>query len=306
LLIENVITLKIFNDISTFRAVNPVATIGIFDGVHMGHNKILERIRELAARYHGESVVITLWPHPRLILQPENTTLSLLTTLNEKIELIDKQGIDNLIILPFTRELSNLPFDQFIRKILIRQLGIYHLVVGFNHHFGKDRMGSYELLQKHAIKNHFRVEKMDPVIIRENRVSSSRIRNMLLKGRISTANELLGYPYFIHGTVVKGNRAGTAIGFPTANIKPGDPLKLIPMNGVYAAYVTVDGKEYPGMLNIGVRPTMKLTHHEQTIEVHLFNFNRNIYGSPIRVRLYEWLRCEKKFATEYSLKIRYT
>ncbi len=211
---QNQNELKVFNDIGQITAHNPVVTIGIFDGVHMGHVEILRRIKKLARAYEGESVVITLWPHPRFVLQPENKELRLLTSLEEKIELIGKHGIDKLLILPFTKELSNIPYDLFIRDYIVGKIGARHVVVGFNHHFGKDRKGTFESLQKSAKQYNIHAERLDPVIQDEIRISSSGIRHMLEEGRITAANKALGYPYFLNGRVVAGEETGTHAGIP--------------------------------------------------------------------------------------------
>jgi riboflavin kinase/FMN adenylyltransferase len=294
--------LNIFNNISEISSANPVATIGIFDGVHKGHIEILKRIRQLARSERVKSLVITLWPHPRFVLNPGNTDLKLLTSLEEKIKLIDEQGIDNLFILPFTKEFSNIPFESFISDYLIGKLGVRHLVVGYNHHFGKDRKGTFENLQKVAAIYQMKVEKVDPVIIEQRRISSSGIRHMLEEGRIMAANEGLGYHYFINGIVVKGNRMGRELGFPTANIQLTEPVKLLPRNGVYAVRARIDNRNLKGMLNIGVRPTIHSSKNERVTEVHLFRFNGNIYNKSVQVSFLEWLRCEKKFDSIHELK----
>jgi riboflavin kinase/FMN adenylyltransferase len=256
----------------------------------------------LAASYGGESVVITLWPHPRFVLQPENNEFRLLASLDEKIGLIEKHGIDNLIILPFNIRLSNITYDRFVNEYIAGRIKARHVVVGFNHHFGKDRKGTFENLQKSAREHGILAERLNPVIINNNRVSSSGIRHMIEEGRIKAANEALGYPYFLNGTVVEGNKLGRKLGYPTANIKVSEPLKLLPRNGVYAALVKVSGNVYHGMLNIGIRPTINLPRHERTIEVNLFDFHEEIYNQPIKVAFMEWLRCEKKFDTLQELK----
>lgn len=272
-----------------------MVTIGIFDGVHRGHIEILNRIKELAVSYNGESVVVTLWPHPRFVLQPENNELRLLASLDEKIDLIDKQGINNLIILPFDIRLANITYDRFVSDYIVGRIRARHVVVGFNHHFGKDRKGTFENLQKSAREHGIQAERLDPVIIHDIRVSSSGIRHMIEEGRISAANEALGYPYFLNGTVVEGNKLGKTLGYPTANIGLSEPLKLLPRNGVYAVLVRVKGKTYQGMLNIGIRPTIALPKHDRTIEVNLFDFQEDIYHEPIKVAFLEWIRCERKF-----------
>ena len=282
--------------------MHPVATIGIFDGVHMGHAEILKRISKLAAGYGGESVVITLWPHPRTVLKPQQKEVRLLTTLEEKIQLIASYGIQHLVILPFTKQLAAITFDRFVREYLVDTMGVKHLVVGFNHHFGKDREGSYNSLRQMAAQHQLEVEKMGPVVIGGNRVSSSGIRHMIDEGRIRPANEALGYHYSLKGTVVKGNQLGRVLGYPTANLSLNDPAKLIPPNGVYAVKVVHQDNTYLGMMNIGVRPTMTLERHEHTVEVNIFDFDKDIYGHELQVRFYDWMRCERKFNSLEELK----
>jgi riboflavin kinase/FMN adenylyltransferase len=294
--------LKIIRDISKFKSPNPVVTIGIFDGVHLGHLEILRRIKTLATYYKGESVVITLWPHPRFVLQPENTELHLLASLDEKIELIAKQGIDNLIILPFDLNLANITYDRFISDFIVGQIGARHIVVGFNHHFGKDRKGTFENLQISAREHHIQAERLEQVIIEETHVSSSSIRHMLEEGRIAAANKALGYPYFIQGKVIEGLQIGRTLGYPTANILLNEPKKLLPRNGVYAVMIRLHDQGYKGMLSIGVRPTIELPKQDRTIEVNLFDFESDIYDQQIKVEFIEWLRCEKKFNNLQELK----
>jgi riboflavin kinase / FMN adenylyltransferase len=294
--------LKIFNDINQITASNHVVTIGIFDGVHLGHVEILRRIKKLAAYYQGESVVITLWPHPRFVLQPDNTELKLLTSLDEKISLIGKHGIDKLLILPFTTELSNIPYDRFVGDYLVNRIGARHVVVGFNHHFGKDRKGTFENLLKSAKEYNIQAERLDPVIIDNVRLSSSGIRHMIEEGRITAANKALGYPYFMNGTVVEGKKLGHTIGFPTANIKLSEPNKLLPHNGVYAVKVKTADLSLRGMLNIGFRPTVDSEKHERTIEVNLFDFNGDLYDKSLQITFYEWLRSEIKFSSLQELR----
>jgi riboflavin kinase / FMN adenylyltransferase len=294
--------LKIFNDISQITAHHPVVTIGIFDGVHLGHVEILKRIKKLATVYKGESVVITLWPHPRFVLQPDNSELKLLTSLDEKISRIENQGIDKLLILPFTHELANITYDRFVRDYIVGQIGARHVVVGFNHHFGKDRKGTFENLLKSAREYEIQAERLDPVILDNIRLSSSGIRHMLEEGRITAANKALGYPYFMNGTVVLGNKLGRTIGFPTANVILHEPSKLLPRNGVYAVKVNVADRKLKGMLNIGFRPTIDSEKHERTIEVNLFDFNADIYGKPILITFHEWLRNEIKFNSLQELR----
>jgi riboflavin kinase/FMN adenylyltransferase len=236
------------------------------------------------------------------VLQPDNTELRLLTSLEEKIKLIEAHGIDKLLILKFDQELANITYDRFVKEYLVEQIGAKHVVVGFNHHFGKDRKGTFENLQKVARQFDIQAERLGPVIIDDVRISSSGIRHMIEEGRIGPASKALGYPYFIHGEVVKGNQLGRTIGFPTANVKPEEPFKLLPRNGVYAVRVQVDDRKLKGMLNIGIRPTLESTLAERTIEVNLFDFNEDLYGKRVTVYFYEWLRNELKFNSLQDLK----
>ncbi len=284
------------------HASNPVVTIGIFDGVHQGHVEILRRIRELAAVYNGESVVITLWPHPRFVLQPENKELRLLSTLDEKTELIARHGIDNLIILPFDLNLANITYDRFVSDYLVGKIGARHVVVGFNHHFGKDRKGTFENLQISAREHGIKAERLEQVIIDNTHVSSSGVRHMIEEGRIGAANSILGYPYFIQGNVVEGIKLGRKLGYPTANILLSEPKKLLPRNGVYAVMAKIDERVCKGMLSIGLRPTIDLPERNRTVEVNLFDFEGDLYGKHIRISFLEWLRCEKKFDSLQELK----
>lgn len=294
--------MNVIENISSFRKNHTVVSIGIFDGVHRGHLEILNRLKDLSAHYGSESVVITLWPHPRFILQPGNTELRLLTSLDEKIDLIGKQGIDNLIILPFDRQLANITYDRFFSEYIVGHTGARHVVVGFNHHFGKDRKGTFENLRQSAHEHGIQAERLNQVIIENLRVSSSGIRNMIGEGRITTANKALGYPYFMNGNVVKGNRLGRVLGYPTANIEINEPLKLLPRNGVYAVLVRLGNDVYKGMLSVGIRPTINPSGSTRVVEVNLFNFDGDLYGSKIKVAFIEWLRCEKKFNSLDDLK----
>jgi riboflavin kinase/FMN adenylyltransferase len=293
--------LNICRDISLFHSQGAVATIGIFDGIHAGHQLILKRLRDLALVYQSETVVITLWPHPRFVLQPENNELRLLTTLDEKIEIIRSQGIDHLVIIPFSKEFSQTTYEEFIRSYLVERIKARHVVVGYNHHFGRDRQGTFEGLLQSSAKYGFSAERMSPVLIHNSDVSSSVIRRNIAIGNMVFSNEALGYRYFIQGEVVSGSRMGRKIGFPTANIAVNDARKLIPRNGVYAVDVRLEGKIWKGMANIGIRPTIESQVHEQTLEVNIFNFSDDIYGKPITVFFKDRIRNEIKFASVNNL-----
>lgn len=216
--------------------------------------------------------------------------------------MIGKQGIDNLIILPFDRKLANITYDRFVSDYIVGHTGAQHVVVGFNHHFGKDRKGTFENLQISAREHGIKAERLNQVIIDNLRVSSSGIRHMIAEGRITTANTALGYPYFLNGKVVKGNRLGRILGYPTANIEIDEPLKLLPRNGVYAVLARAENTVYEGMLSVGVRPTIEPSGNQRVVEVNLFGFEGNLYGEKIKVAFLEWLRCEKKFDSLDDLK----
>ena len=293
--------LKNYNDIENFSARNPIVSTGIFDGVHTGHKKIIDRLNELAVKFNGESVLVTLWPHPKVILKPEHNNSLLLTTRKEKELLLDKSGIDNLITLPFTKEFSQTSFIDFVKNYLIEKIRAKHIVIGYNHHFGKDRKGDFKYLKSLSKEYGFSVEQLRPVIIQKSYVSSSVIRQNLEKGNIETANKFLGYDYFIKGKIIAGEKIGRKLGFPTANIELNDTHKLLPKNGVYAVKVMVDKKENNGMLNIGTSPTVKGDYYQRTIEVHIIDFKGEIYNKEISVNFIGRIRDEKKFRNEEEL-----
>ncbi len=292
--------MNIYHDISEFHGRNTVTTIGIFDGIHIGHQLIFKRLIELGSLYKNETVVITLWPHPRTVLQPFEK-LWLLTTLEEKIEMIKRYSIDHLIVLPFSREFSETTYEDFIRTYLYEKIRASHVVVGYNHHFGKNRQGSFESLLKSSSVYGFSAERMNPVVVNNTEVSSSAIRRSISIGNVVFANEALGYEYFVQGEVIRGSRMGRKLGYPTANIAINDPQKLLPRNGVYAVKVEWKGQLFKGMANIGVRPTIESQVHEQTLEVNIFNFEEEIYGERLKVYFIDRIRNEIKFASVYNL-----
>lgn len=292
--------MKVYHNISEFKVDKPsVVTIGTFDGVHKGHQKVIIQLKEAARKMGGESVILTFFPHPRMVLFP-NTEQLLLNTEEEKIALLTEQSIDHLVIHPFTREFSMLGSNEFIRNILVNGLHTKKLVIGFDHHFGKDREGSFENLRKSAPEFGFEVEEIPAQETDHIKVSSTRIRHALAAGEIEVANNLLGYRYMLKGTVVKGQQLGRKLGYPTANIIPTENFKLIPANGVYAVYVLSAGKRFRGMMNIGVRPTVDGTH--RTTEVNIFDFDADIYGESLQVEFVKWVRGEQKFAGLEQLK----
>lgn len=290
------------HDIDQFSAFNPVVTVGIFDGVHRGHRFILEKLFEAADRLKGESVLVTLWPHPRTILDQVDDRFRLLNTMEEKKQMLEGEGLDHLVVIPFTNDLSRLSSHEFIKKYLVEKIGIRHLVVGYNHRFGHDREGDFTRLKECAGELGFGIEKVSALKPDTEKLSSSCIRNCLNSGEIMHANRLLGWEYSFSGEVVGGSRLGTSMGFPTANIIPAEKYKLIPADGVYAVRAWLKGESCRGMLNIGSRPTVNEDPERKTIEVHLFDFEKNIYNQQIRVQFLDRLREERKFDSIEALK----
>ncbi len=292
----------LYNDIEGFSAGNPVVTVGIFDGVHRGHRFILQKLGDAARKQDGESTLVTLWPHPRTILNQVTDGFRLLNTMDEKVRILEEAGLQHLIVIPFTREFSRLSSCEFIREYLVGKIGIRHLVVGYNHRFGRDRQGDYEKLREYAAEYGFGIEKVPPLELKEGEVSSSMIRRYLNEGNVVEANRLLGWDYSFEGEVVGGSRLGSSMGFPTANITVNAPYKLVPAGGVYAVLAELKGTTYQGMLNIGTRPTVNDDPARKTIEVHLLDFKKNIYSERIRVRFVARLRDEHKFRDVGALK----
>lgn len=270
-----------------------VVTSGTFDGVHIGHQKILNRVIELARETGGESVVLTYWPHPRMVLKPGSHGLKLLSTFEEKAALLESAGIDHLVRIPFTKDFSQLSSEEFVRKILINSLGTRYLVIGYDHRFGKNREGGLEHLQQNQQTYGFEVEEIPRQDIDDIGVSSTKIRNALENGDIETANSYLNRPYSLTGRVVKGKQNGRNIGFPTANVRVAEDYKLIPADGAYAARAIVNGTPHGAMMNIGMRPTVG--DGTRTVETHIFDFTENLYGQELTLQLVAPLRPEMKF-----------
>jgi len=286
---------KIHSSIDTLNAANPIVTIGMFDGVHSGHIHLIKSLRALAVSEGGESVVVTFWPHPRIVLGKDDGALRLITTLEEKTILMAGLGIDHLVVLPFTRELAALSSASFVEKILVGAIGVRYLLMGYNHRFGSDQNSSFDFYVSLAGKYGFAISREQSVSVDGLHCSSSVIRSCLLRGDIVTGNKLLGYKYSLSGRVVGGNRLGRTLGFPTANVEVGDPHKLIPANGVYACSVHVEGRDYKGMLNIGFRPTIEKTKEKSSIEVHILDFDHDIYSEIITISFVKRIRDEHKF-----------
>ncbi len=287
--------MKIHYSLDQFRAQSPVVTIGTFDGLHKGHQAVLDKLKELAREIDGESVVFTFYPHPRLVTSPGESSLRLLTTLEEKIQLFTKFGIDHLIVYPFNKEFSEMNYSDFVKEILVDKIETRCLVVGYDHKFGKNREGGFEYLQHCAGRYGFRVEKMEALSVEDDNVSSTKIRLALQTGDIPKANHYFGYEFSLRGTVVEGKQLGRKMGFPTANIEASDKFKIIPGYGVYAVKVEIDGRIFKGMLNIGTRPTFNKNADNRSIEVNIFDFSENIYGKKITLYFIGKIRDEQKF-----------
>jgi riboflavin kinase/FMN adenylyltransferase len=293
--------MKIYHNLDDFSPLPlAVVTSGTFDGVHLGHQKILDRLKEVAQKHGGETVVITFWPHPRLVLNPIDTKLKLLNTFEERIELIKEQGIQHLLRIPFTKEFSNISSTDFIQKILVEKIGTRKLVIGYDHHFGKNREGSFEQLKLNGPRFGFDVEEIPRQEVDSVGISSTKIRTALESGTVEIAKSLLGRPFSISGRVVQGEKLGRMLGFPTANLDLDSHYKLIPAEGIYAVLVTHEETRYQGMLYIGQRPTVGGVH--QTIEVNIFDFNKSVYGETLRVEFMSSIRKDMKFSDLEALK----
>ena len=295
---------------------NAIITIGTFDGVHTGHQQIIEQLKREAEKYSGETVIITFDPHPRKIVHGEKNEVRLINTLEEKIELLADNGIDHLVIIPFTAEFSQLSAQEYIRDFLIEKFHPHTIIIGYDHRFGKGRTGDYHLMEEMSSVFSYRLCEIPVHVLNAISVSSTRIRQAITDCDISKANELLGYSFFFSGKVAEGEKLGKKIGFPTANLRIGDPEKLIPGDGVYAVHACLIegeigsrpdqyapekiGKLYSGMMNIGFRPTVDGTKH--LIEIHIFDFSEMIYGRTLRVFTEFFLRKEFKFNGIEALK----
>ncbi len=286
----------------SFSLKRPVATIGIFDGVHMGHRFILDHLKAQAEAHGGETVVVTLWPHPRIVLHKELHEFKLLHTRQEKIREMERYGIDHLVVVPFDKEIASLTACDFVQKYLVERLGVEVLLLGYDNRFGMDRKGDPDGLRMCAEKNKFRIEKLPEYQSSYGTVSSSNIRDSILKGDLESAANMLGYNYYLSGTIVEGNHIGRKMGFPTANIHPLDPNKLIPMNGVYAILVELRGETYKGMLNIGFRPTIDSAMAVKTVEAHLFGASGDFYDEEVVIHFVKRVRDEMRFSGLEALK----
>lgn len=288
--------MKIYNHIDEFKPLNnAVVTIGTFDGVHVGHQKIINRLLEITKQTGGESVILTFFPHPRMILHPEDVNIKLISTMSEKAALLEEAGIDHLIITPFTRDFSNLAPEEYIKDFLVDRIGTRRIVIGYDHRFGKDRSGGLEHLLQYSVSYGYQVEEIPEQDIHDVAVSSTKIRQALLSGDIVTANDFLGHPFSITGKVIKGDQIGRQIGFPTANLFVEEVYKLIPSDGIYAVEVELlnTGQHLKGMAYIGHRPT--INGMTRNIEVNIFDFDQNIYGQIVRLHFLSFVRSDEKF-----------
>lgn len=274
-------------------------TIGTFDGVHIGHQKIIKKLIENAKINNKESVVLTFFPHPRMVLQ-KDLKIQLINTITERIDQLERLGLDHLIIHPFDKDFSRLTAFDFVRDVLVNKLDIDKLIIGYDHHFGKNREGNIEQLTEYSYLYDFKVEEIPAQDIDNVSISSTKIRKALLSGHLKTANNYLGYNFSIKGIVVKGKQLGNTIGYPTANIHVKENYKLIPKKGAYVIKSVIENKLKFGMMNIGMRPTVG--GNDRTIEVHFFDFNENIYNKTIKVELLYFLRNEQKFLSLNELK----
>lgn len=294
--------MRVHTDLSTFTDIErPVLTTGTFDGVHLGHQTILHRLKEVAQREEGQSTLFTFYPHPRMVLYPHDNDLQLLSTQKEKSELLEAAGLDHLVIVPFSRTFSRMHALDFVRDVLVDSMRIHAMVIGYDHRFGRNREGDITLLRQLGEAYDFGVEEIPAQEIDHVKVSSTKVRDALLKGDVGLASELLGHTYSLTGVVVKGDQRGRTIGFPTANVGAIDAFKLLPANGVYAVNVTLNDGVFKGMMNIGVRPTVEGVG-DRTVEVNIFGLDRDLYGEPIAVRLRHRLRDEVRFDGLGALK----
>lgn len=287
---------------------NAVITIGTFDGVHSGHIQIINQLKEEAEKITGETVIITFDPHPRMVISPVKSEIKLLNTLPEKIELLEKIGIDHLVIVPFTKEFSAQTAEGYIEDFLVEKFRPHTIIIGYDHHFGNQRKGNYKLLEAYGPRLHFQVKEIPGHVLNQVTISSTKIREALLHCDVETANKCLGYDYFFEGKVVEGNKIGRTIGYPTANLELNDKFKLVPGDGIYAVQLALSNghrdnysEALRGMMSIGVRPT--IGNSKRTIEVNIFDFDKDIYGQTVRVYLKKYIREEKKFFSLEELKM---
>ena len=293
--------MKIYNSIEEFiPKFNVALTLGTFDGVHIGHQSIIKKLNEVAENIDGESVLMTFYPHPRHVLYPENQNLKLLSTIEERSEILKEHGLKHFIIQEFTKDFSLLNSDNFVKEILVDKLFVQKLIIGYDHHFGRNREGNYEKLVQLSKLYSYEVEKIDPLNYMGVSVSSTKIRKKIYENKFEEIRKLLGRHFSFSGKVIEGKKMGKKIGYPTVNINVENVNKLMPNDGVYAVYIKVNSKDYMGMMNIGYNPTFNSS--AKSIEVHILDFNKDIYGIDVRVSIVEKIRDEKKFFSVEDLK----
>lgn len=292
---EKTVKVNVFNSVQSFKSTQKtIVTLGTFDGMHIGHQAILNKLKLQKKIYGYETLVLTFFPHPRMVLKTDHQ-ISLLNTIDERIKLIDHFGIDHLVVQEFTQDFANLSAEEFVKTVLVDQFNIGKIIIGYDHRFGKNRSADIHDLIEFGKKYHFDVEQISAEELNDVSVSSTKIRNALNVGNVALAKTYLGYPYMVSGKVVSGKQLGRTIGYPTANIQVAEDYKLIPAIGVYVVGVTVKGKDYNGMLSVGTNPTVGGT--EKTVEVYIFDFNDTIYDEEITVRFLTKIRDEENFSS---------
>ncbi|MFT5167612.1 MAG: riboflavin kinase/FMN adenylyltransferase [Saprospiraceae bacterium] len=295
--------MDVYNNLTELPAIkNAVITIGSFDGVHLGHQKILDRIKQLATDINGKSIVITFHPHPRIVLRPDDNATILITSIDEKVALFEAFGVDIVVVVPFTKDFLNQSPDEYIRHFLIKTFQPKYIVIGYDHKFGKNRAGDINFLKKYQLSEGFQVIEIEKQEVEHITISSSKIRKALANGDIMTTNHLLGHAFSISGTVVRGEGIGNTLGFPTANIEPPSKYKLIPREGIYAIRVSYLDKKYDGVLYIGTRPTLE-SFMNRTIEAHIFDFDKELYGDKLKIEFVDFIRGDLKFESLDELKV---
>ena len=293
--------MKVHYSFESFKNIkNPIVTVGTFDGVHYGHQKIIQRLQKIAKKNNGESVLLTFDPHPRKVLLNDQG-LKLIHTVKEKINILEKLGLDHLVIYPFTKEFSKFSAKTYIDELLVKKLGTHTLVIGYDHHFGNDREGNIDLLKKHEKSNPFYLEEIKAHEIEEIKISSTKVRRAIENGNIHLVDNYCGHFYEFSGEVVHGNGIGKTIGTPTANIQLNSNEKIIPLDGVYAVICQIKDANFKGIMNIGYKPTVN-KGEKRTIEIHLFDFNKDVYELELRAKVIERIRDEVKFSSLESLK----
>lgn len=292
--------MKVHKKIERLNIKNAVVTIGMFDGVHRGHKEIIQTLKKAAQKVNGETVLLSFWPHPRMIFEGDEN-IRLLSTMEEKVKLLEEAGIDHLVIIPFNRDFANITYKKFVRNYLVDMLNSKVVIIGYDHQFGKNREGNFDKLTELGKQYGFSVQKLDAQMVANENVSSSVARKALAKGDIELANDYLGYNYSFTGFVVEGKKNGRKIGYPTANIYMREPYKLIPGIGVYAVRVIIDEKLVPGMMNVGYRPTIIEDNKQKSIEVHIFDMKGDYYGKELTVYVKKKIREEEKFSSVDAL-----